>query len=119
MLIYLIILPIPFLLLFLFLRRLRIKNLGSISITTSSVAYDEASFGHLFSWDKYCFYINSKPVWIHSGEFHYWRLPDQSRWKSILLQYKSCGLNSIRIYFSWAYHSPGIVLIIYVLMVSR
>jgi aryl-phospho-beta-D-glucosidase BglC (GH1 family) len=90
-----------------FLRFLRIKNLGHLPISTSSVAYDDASFGHRFNWDKNCFYINSKPVWIHSGEFHYWRLPDKTRWKSVLLQYKAAGLNCVRIYFSWSFHSPG------------
>jgi hypothetical protein len=44
---------------------------------------------------------------IQSGEFHYWRLPDKNRWKSMLLQYKQGGLNSIRIYFHWGYHSPA------------
>jgi beta-galactosidase GanA len=43
---------------------------------------------------------------ILSGEFHYWRLPDKSRWKSILQEYKNAGLNTIRIYFHWGFHSP-------------
>lgn len=35
-----------------------------------------------------------------------WRVPDKLNWRSILLKYKSAGLNTIRIYFHWAYHSP-------------
>lgn len=89
-----------------FLVWLRIRNLGSSSITTSQVAYDEATFGDILTWDKYCFYIHGKPVWLISGEFHYWRLPDRTRWKQVLMQYKASGLNCIRIYFCWAYHSP-------------
>ncbi|KAJ3371937.1 hypothetical protein HDU91_004803 [Kappamyces sp. JEL0680] len=90
-----------------FLRWLRLKNLGTITeITTGSVAYDELTFGHILTWDKHCFYVHGKPVWLLSGEFHYWRLPDKARWKDVLLQYKAAGLNCIRIYFCWAYHSP-------------
>jgi heme/copper-type cytochrome/quinol oxidase subunit 2 len=85
---------------------LRIRNLGTLQITTSQVAYDEATFGHILTWDKYCFYIHGKPVWLISGEFHYWRLPDRNRWREVLMQYKAAGLNCIRIYFCWAYHSP-------------
>ncbi len=92
---------------FLWVRWLRIKNLGDLDITTASVAYDEATFGHVLTWDKHCFYLHGKPIWLVSGEFHYWRIPDKERWKSVLLQYKAAGLNCIRIYYCWAYHSPG------------
>ncbi|CAG8778061.1 12834_t:CDS:2, partial [Ambispora leptoticha] len=40
------------------------------------------------------------------GEFHYWRLPDKSRWESILKKYRAGGFNCVRIYFHWGYHSP-------------
>ncbi|KAH8548924.1 glycoside hydrolase superfamily [Umbelopsis sp. PMI_123] len=44
---------------------------------------------------------------IFSGEFHYWRLPDRTRWEPTLKQYKAAGLNAIRIYFHWGFHSPA------------
>ncbi|KAI8892249.1 glycoside hydrolase superfamily [Globomyces pollinis-pini] len=85
---------------------LRIRSLGQLSdIKTSTVAYDHAAFGHTLTWDKYCFYLNQKQLMILSGEFHYWRLPDRNRWKKVLQQYKAGGLNCIRIYFHWGYHS--------------
>lgn len=88
---------------------LKKRNQGVLKdITTGSVAYDHAAFGHILTWDKHCFYLNGKPLWILSGEFHYWRVPDRDRWRSVLLQYKSAGLNCIRIYFHWGYHSPGL-----------
>ncbi|KAI7863501.1 glycoside hydrolase superfamily [Spinellus fusiger] len=43
---------------------------------------------------------------ILSGEFHYWRVPDKERWPALLRQYRAAGLNTIRIYFHWGYHSP-------------
>ena len=87
-------------------RKLTIKNLGQLPITTSSVAFDHSRYGKIITWDKHTFYIKGKPFPIISGEFHYWRLPDKQRWKDILLTYKSSGLNCIRIYFHWGYHSP-------------
>jgi hypothetical protein len=86
---------------------LRRKNLGQLPISTQSVAYDHESLKHILTWDKYCVYIHGKPTMIISGEFHYWRLPDRSRWETILRQYKAAGLNTIRIYFHWGYHSPS------------
>ncbi|KAI8921648.1 glycoside hydrolase superfamily [Entophlyctis helioformis] len=86
---------------------LRRRNLGSLPVPTSAVAYDHDSFGHILTWDRHCFYLHGKPLVLLSGEFHYWRLPDHARWEEILLQYKAAGLNSIRIYFHWGFHSPS------------
>ncbi|CAG8701103.1 3539_t:CDS:1, partial [Acaulospora morrowiae] len=79
---------------------------GSLPITTAEVAYDKHKFGHILNWDKYHLYIHGIPTLIISGEFHYWRLPDRSRWESILKKYRAGGFNCIRIYFHWGYHSP-------------
>ena len=84
-----------------------IKNLGNLPISTASCAFNHEQYGKFITWDKHTFYLHGKPFPILAGEFHYWRLPDQSRWKSILLTYKSAGLNCIRIYFHWGYHSPS------------
>ncbi|CAG8625660.1 3954_t:CDS:2 [Cetraspora pellucida] len=79
---------------------------GSLPITTADCAYDKSKYGDILNWDKFCLYIHGKPTLIISGEFHYWRLPDKSRWESILKKYRAGGFNCIRIYFHWGYHSP-------------
>jgi hypothetical protein len=81
---------------------LRRRNLGHLDISTASVAYQLESYGHILRWDKHAFYLHGKPFVLVSGEFHYWRVPDRSRWRSVLLMYKACGLNCIRIYFNWS-----------------
>jgi hypothetical protein len=86
---------------------LRKRYLGSLPISTSSVAYDHGAYGDILTWDQHAFYLHQKPIFLHSGEFHYWRLPDRSRWKSVLQTYKQAGLNSIRIYFHWGFHSSA------------
>ncbi|KAH6581194.1 hypothetical protein BASA60_002578 [Batrachochytrium salamandrivorans] len=85
----------------------RRTNLGVLPITTSSVAFDQAAYGHIITWDKHRFYLHGKPIMLISGEFHYWRLPDRDRWEPMLAQYKTAGLNCTRIYFHWGYHSPA------------
>ncbi|KAJ3036844.1 hypothetical protein HDV00_002326 [Rhizophlyctis rosea] len=90
----------------LLLLAIRYRNLGSLPISTSSTAYDREQYGHILNWDKHSMIINGKPTPIFGGEFHYWRVPDRSRWEPILRQYRDAGLNTIRIYFHWGYHSP-------------
>ncbi|KAF9436963.1 hypothetical protein BGZ76_002414 [Entomortierella beljakovae] len=76
-------------------------------IHTNDTLYDKKKFGHILDYDQYSFILHGHPTFIISGEFHYWRLPDKSRWKPILEQYRSSGLNCIRIYFHWGFHSPA------------
>ncbi|KAI8904701.1 glycoside hydrolase superfamily, partial [Gorgonomyces haynaldii] len=82
------------------------RNMGSLPYTTEELAFDHDTFGHLISWTKHSILIHGKPTVLVSGEFHYWRVPDHTRWRQVLSQYKEAGLNCIRIYFSWSYHSP-------------
>ncbi|RIA85907.1 Glycoside Hydrolase Family 35 protein [Glomus cerebriforme] len=79
---------------------------GTLPITTTDCAYNRNKYGQILNWDKHCLYIRGKPTLIFSGEFHYWRLPDRSRWESILKKYRAGGFNCIRIYFHWGFHSP-------------
>ncbi|CDH60979.1 beta-galactosidase [Lichtheimia corymbifera JMRC:FSU:9682] len=81
------------------------RTYGTLDITTSSVAYDRTQYHDVLDWDKYALYVEGEPTMIFSGEFHYWRIPDRERWSYILKQYQSMGMNTIRIYFHWGYHS--------------
>lgn len=83
------------------------RTFGNLDISTTDVAYDRAQYHDILDWDKYSFIIDGEPTQIHSGEFHYWRVPDRERWEPILKQYRAAGLNTIRIYFHWGYHSPN------------
>lgn len=76
-------------------------------IHTNNTLYDREKYGHILDYDKHSLILHGQPTLILSGEFHYWRLPDQSRWRPILEQYRSAGLNCIRIYFHWGFHSPA------------
>ncbi|KAG0306201.1 hypothetical protein BGZ98_002804 [Dissophora globulifera] len=81
---------------------------GSLThIHTNDTLYDKKTYGHILDYDKHSLILHGQRTLILSGEFHYWRLPDKSRWRPILEQYRSAGLNCIRIYFHWGFHSPS------------
>lgn len=54
------------------------------------------------------FYRNNQIVSIHSGEFHYARVPHQY-WKQRLQMLKAMGLNTVATYVFWNFHeeAPG------------
>ncbi|KAF9292572.1 hypothetical protein BGZ68_003478, partial [Mortierella alpina] len=84
------------------------RTLGNLKhIHTQDTLYDKNKYGHILDFDKHSLILHGQPTLILSGEFHYWRLPDRSRWRPILEQYRSAGLNCIRIYFHWGFHSPA------------
>ncbi|GJQ15799.1 hypothetical protein GpartN1_g7590.t1 [Galdieria partita] len=69
-------------------------------------AFRKETYSSHLSWTRRCLLIEGKPIPILSAEFHYWRIPDRSRWKYILKLYRALGFNCVRIYFHWGFHSP-------------
>jgi len=78
-------------------------NLRAEDVTS----YDSAKYSSIIDWSKTCMIINGRPTYIVSAEFHYFRVPDRERWRTILTQLKGMGFNCIRLYFHWGYHSPS------------
>ena len=62
---------------------------------------------HTVGYDGYSFTIDGKRVYLWSGEFHYFRLPNQSLWYDVLQKMKAAGFNAVSLYFDWGYHSPA------------
>ncbi|MGW0881514.1 beta-galactosidase [Streptomyces sp. NPDC002671] len=64
---------------------------------------------HKVSYDAHSMTIDGKPLYIWSGEFHYWRLPSPDAWRDVLQKMKAGGYNATSIYFDWGFHSakPG------------
>ncbi|KAG1850871.1 glycoside hydrolase family 35 protein [Suillus subluteus] len=62
-------------------------------------------------WDKYSLIIKGQRVFIHSGEFHTFRLPVPGLWLDILQKVKAAGFNAISVYSHMALinPSPGVV----------
>ncbi|KAF9220869.1 glycoside hydrolase family 35 protein [Gyrodon lividus] len=62
-------------------------------------------------WDKYSLVIKGQRVFIHSGEFHTFRLPVPGLWLDILQKIKAAGFNAISVYTHMALinPSPGVI----------
>jgi beta-galactosidase len=80
------------------------KRLGSRTIGLPDQR--PAQTAHTVSFDGHSFLIDGKRVFMWSGEFHYFRLPNPDLWRDVLEKMKAAGFNAVSIYFDWAYHSP-------------
>ncbi|WP_432584697.1 beta-galactosidase [Streptomyces sp. HD1123-B1] len=77
--------------------------------TGAASSVPDMSTPHKVSYDAHSLTIDGKPLYIWSGEFHYWRLPSPDAWRDILQKMKAGGYNATSIYFDWGFHSakPG------------
>ncbi|MEV0406546.1 beta-galactosidase [Actinoallomurus sp. NPDC050550] len=66
-----------------------------------------AGTAHSVTYDGYSFKIDGKRTYLWSGEFHYFRLPNQDLWRDVLQKMKAAGFNAVSLYFDWGYHSPA------------
>ncbi|KAF7335702.1 Glycoside hydrolase family 35 protein [Mycena venus] len=58
-------------------------------------------------FDRYSLILKGKRIFLHSGEFHTWRLPVPSLWPDILEKTKAAGLNAISIYTHMGLLNPS------------
>ncbi|CAK5270671.1 unnamed protein product [Mycena citricolor] len=61
----------------------------------------------LVSFDNYSLSLAGQRVFLHSGEFHTFRLPVPSLWLDILQKAKAAGLNSLSVYTHMAAINPA------------
>jgi beta-galactosidase len=57
------------------------------------------------NWDKNCYSIDGEPVFLASGEFHYFRVPKKD-WRRRLELWKETGGNCVATYIPWILHEP-------------
>jgi beta-galactosidase GanA len=91
-----------------------VAGLGVTAIAAPATASSNptaASFNpaatHSVTYDDHSFMIDGKRTYIWSGEFHYYRLPNQSLWRDVFQKMKAAGFNGVSLYFDWGYHSPA------------
>ncbi|EJD49636.1 hypothetical protein AURDEDRAFT_135665 [Auricularia subglabra TFB-10046 SS5] len=59
------------------------------------------------TWDPYSLSILGQRVFLHSGEFHPWRLPSRSLWRDIMQKAAAGGLNGISLYAHLGLMNPA------------
>jgi beta-galactosidase len=58
------------------------------------------------TFDKTCYRIDGKPVYLNSGEFHYFRVPRED-WQRRMELFKQAGGNCLATYVPWVIHEPS------------
>jgi beta-galactosidase GanA len=78
-----------------------------ISLVPMAAAHAQsAGQQHTITYDHYSLMIDSKRIFIYSGEFHPFRLPSPDLWRDVFEKMKAGGFNTVCCYFDWGYHSP-------------
>ncbi|KAL5524693.1 hypothetical protein ACEPAF_9838 [Sanghuangporus sanghuang] len=82
-----------------------------LSLVTVGGAFSSTGLTDVVQWDKYSLLLKGQRVFLHSGEFHTYRLPVPALWLDILQKVKSMGMNAVSVYVHWGQinPSPGVI----------
>jgi len=58
------------------------------------------------TFDSLCYRVDGEPVYINSGEFHYFRTP-KADWRRRMQLFKEAGGNCLATYVPWIVHEPA------------
>ncbi|KAM5536271.1 hypothetical protein V8D89_010048 [Ganoderma adspersum] len=58
-------------------------------------------------WDNYSLFVNDQRIFLHSGEFHTFRLPVPDLWLDIFQKMVAAGLNGVSIYIHMGATNPS------------
>ncbi|KAL7269720.1 hypothetical protein RUND412_007600 [Rhizina undulata] len=84
-----------------------IAALAVSAIASSQITLKSNNLTEAVQWDENSLYINGQPIFLFSGEFHYWRIPNPALYLDIFQKIRATGYNAISIYFHWGFHSPS------------
>ncbi|KAI5120768.1 hypothetical protein M0805_004731 [Coniferiporia weirii] len=87
------------------------KRVEELSSGVPKRMFSSNGLTDLVQWDSYSLIVKGQRVFLHSGEFHTFRLPVPSLWLDILQKMKSAGLNGVSVYTHWGAinPSPGVI----------
>src|SRR5215510_11997751 len=51
------------------------------------------------------YWLDEQPLFVHAGEFHYFRTP-VDQWEHRLSLLKQAGFNTVACYIPWLWHEP-------------
>ncbi len=87
------------------MRRLVVGALLATLLAVPSQA--AAAPAHEVTYDRYSLKVDGERVFLWSGEFHYFRLPNPTLWRDVLEKIRAAGFTGVSLYFNWGYHSPA------------
>jgi beta-galactosidase len=57
------------------------------------------------TYDATCYQAGGRPIFLLSGEFHYFRVP-KADWRQRMRLFKEAGGNCLATYIPWLIHEP-------------
>ncbi|KAJ8691682.1 hypothetical protein PTI98_011229 [Pleurotus ostreatus] len=78
-----------------------------VSRSPSTPDLTERALSQQVRFDNFSLFVGDQRVFIHSGEFHTFRLPVPSLWPDILQKAKAAGLNAISVYTHMGLINPS------------
>ena len=78
---------------------------ASVYLDNNFSTVDDSVFPHpdRIRFDNHCIQIEGKDVFVYSGAFHYFRVP-QPLWASRFCKLKEAGFNCVETYIPWNWH---------------
>ncbi|TBU36471.1 glycoside hydrolase superfamily [Dichomitus squalens] len=64
-------------------------------------------YSDIVQWDNYTLWIHNQRIFLHSGEFHTFRLPVRELWLDIFQKMVAAGLNGVSIYVHMGLTNPS------------
>ncbi|KLO05165.1 glycoside hydrolase family 35 protein [Schizopora paradoxa] len=88
-----------------------VTGLLPVQSNATNSPFKTDGFQNDVQWDSFSLVVKGQRFFLHSGEFHTFRLPVPSMWLDILQKVKATGMNTISVYTHWGYSnpSPGVV----------
>ncbi|KAI0092324.1 glycoside hydrolase superfamily [Irpex rosettiformis] len=83
-----------------------VPNLA-VQVASSDPPRHSTNFSTAVQWDNYSLFLNDQRIFLHSGEFHTFRLPVPDLWLDIFQKMSAAGLNGASIYIHWALTNPA------------
>ncbi|EJC98868.1 glycoside hydrolase family 35 protein [Fomitiporia mediterranea MF3/22] len=78
-----------------------------LTFATLGTAFLSTNLTDDVQWDNYSLLVKGQRIFLHSGEFHTYRLPVPSLWLDILQKMKAMGLNGVSVYLHWGEINPA------------
>ncbi|KZT12288.1 glycoside hydrolase family 35 protein [Laetiporus sulphureus 93-53] len=76
-------------------------------VTASEPTRKSDNYTDIVQWDNYTIFLNDQRMFLHSGEFHTFRLPVPDLWLDIFQKMVAAGLNGVSIYVHWTLTNPA------------
>ncbi|KZS93201.1 glycoside hydrolase family 35 protein [Sistotremastrum niveocremeum HHB9708] len=75
--------------------------------TAQTEQFSNNGLTDVVQWDNYSLIVKDQRIFLHSGEFHAFRVPVPDLWFDVFQKIHAAGLNAISVYVHWGLSNPS------------